>query len=226
MIEMVATTRIRVWDIPVRLFHWLLVLLVVTLFVTGKLGGNWLEWHKRAGFSVLGLVAFRILWGFVGSHHARFVNFLRGPTVVFAYIKGVMHKDSRHYAGHNPLGALSVVTMLGVILLQSVLGLFSNDDLMLEGPYASLVSKAVSDQVTVLHKLNADLILILVGIHLAAIAFSWFYKKQNLVKPMFTGVKILPASAAERPSPRPRPIWLAWLIGVCVAIATYALLNK
>lgn len=226
MIEMVATTRIRVWDIPVRLFHWLLVLLVVTLFVTGKLGGNWLEWHKRAGFSVLGLVAFRILWGFVGSHHARFANFLRGPTVVFAYIKVVMHKDSRHYAGHNPLGALSVVTMLGVLLLQSVLGLFSNDDLMLEGPYASLVSKAVSDQVTVLHKLNADLILILVGIHLAAIAFSWFYKKQNLVKPMFTGDKILPASAAERPSPRPRPIWLAWLIGVCVAIATYALLNK
>lgn len=226
MIVIEETTRLRVWDLPVRLFHWLLVLLVIILFVTGKLGGNWLEWHQRAGFSVLGLITFRIIWGFVGSYHARFANFPRGLAVMFVYLKGVIRKDSRHFAGHNPLGAISVVTMLGVLLLQAVLGLFSNDDLMLEGPYARLLSKAASDQVTTLHKLNADLILILVGIHLAAIAFSWFYKRQNLLKPMFTGDKILPASAAESQSSRPRPKWLAWFIGVCVAIATYALLNK
>ena len=225
-----STMRARVWDIPTRLFHWLLVFLVIALFVTGKLGGNWLEWHKRAGFSVLGLIAFRIVWGFVGSYHARFANFVRGPGMVREHAKSVMHRGSARYAGHNPLGAISVVTMLGVLFIQALLGLFSNDDLMLEGPYARLVSKAVSDQLTTFHKWNADLILILVGIHLAAIAFAYFYKKENLVTAMFTGEKILPKSdrdseaGAERESAR--PVWLAWVIGACVAAATYLLLNK
>lgn len=217
-----VTAPVRVWDVPVRLFHWLLVLLIIVMFVTGKLGGNWLEWHKRAGFSVLGLITFRILWGFIGSHHARFVNFLRGPEAVLAYIKCATRKDSPHHVGHNPLGALSVVTMLGVLLLQALMGLFANDDLMLEGPFAHLVSKAVSDQMTTLHKLNSTLILILIGVHLAAVAFAFFYKKENLVKAMVTGDKMLPASAATAP----RPAWLAWVVGVCVAVATYALLGK
>ena len=222
MNEPTTTTRIRVWDIPVRLFHWLLVLLVITLFVTGKLGGNWLEWHRRAGFGVLGLVTFRILWGFVGSHHARFVNFVRGPSAVRAYARSVMHKHAPHTVGHSPLGALSVVTMLGLLLLQAVLGLFSNDDIMLEGPYASMVSKALSDQLTSLHKLNSNLILILIGLHIAAIAFYFFYRKENLVKPMISGDKFLKADAAT-PA---RPAWLAWAIAVCVAAAAYYLLRK
>lgn len=226
MVEIEETSRIRVWDLPVRLFHWLLVLLVLILFITGKLGGNWLAWHQRAGFSVLGLITFRIIWGFVGSHHARFANFPRGSAVTSAYLRGIMRKDSPQFEGHNPLGVLSVVTMLGALLLQAVLGLFANDDLMLEGPYARLLSKAASDQMTSLHKLNADLILILIGIHLVAIAFSWFYKRQNLVMPMFTGDKLGSASAAENLLRHPRPIWLAWLTGACVAIATYALMNS
>ena len=228
MNESPSTTLVQVWDLPVRLFHWLLVLLVVILFVTGKLGGNWLEWHRRAGFSVLGLVTFRILWGFVGSHHARFAKFMRGPKAVLEYAKSVKHKNSPHYAGHNPLGALSVVAMVVALLAQAVLGLFSNDDLMLEGPYASLVSKATSDLLTKLHKLNADLLLILIGLHLAAIAFAYFYKKENLLKPMITGKKSLPTSAVEaaHSHSQPRPAWLAWVIGACVAIATYAILNK
>ena len=226
MNESPSTTLVQVWDLPVRLFHWLLVLLVVILFVTGKLGGNWLEWHRRAGFSVLGLVTFRILWGFVGSHHARFAKFMRGPKAVLEYAKSVKHKNSPHYAGHNPLGALSVVAMVVALLAQAVLGLFSNDDLMLEGPYASLVSKATSDLLTKLHKLNADLLLILIGLHLAAIAFAYFYKKENLLKPMITGKKKLPTSAIDAAHSQPRPAWLAWAIGACVAIATYAILNK
>ena len=228
MNESPSTTLVQVWDLPVRLFHWLLVLLVVILFVTGKLGGNWLEWHRRAGFSVLGLVTFRILWGFVGSHHARFAKFMRGPKAVLEYAKSAKHKNSPQYAGHNPLGALSVVAMVVALLAQAVLGLFSNDDLMLDGPYASLVSKATSDLLTKLHKLNADLLLILIGLHLAAIAFAYFYKKENLLKPMITGKKSLPTSAVEaaHSQPQPRPAWLAWVIGACVAIATYAILNK
>ena len=217
-----AASPIRVWDLPVRLFHWLLVLLIIVMFVTGKLGGNWLEWHKRAGFFVLGLVIFRIIWGFAGSHHARFVNFLRGPQAVIAYLKSATHKNSAHHVGHNPLGALNIVTMLGVLLLQAVMGLFANDDLMLEGPFAHLVSKAVSDQMTTFHKFNSTVILVLIGVHLAAVAIAFFYKKENLVKAMITGNKMLSASAAT-PS---RPAWLAWVIGGAVALATYALLNK
>ena len=112
--------------------------------------------------------------------------------------------------------------MLGVLLLQALLGLFANDDLMLEGPFAHLVSKAVSDQLTTLHKLNSTLILILIGVHLAAVAFAFFYKKENLVKAMVTGDKMLPPGAATAP----RPAWLAWVIGVFVAVATYALVGK
>ena len=215
---------VRIWDLPVRLFHLLLVLLVIALFVTGKLGGNWLEWHKRAGFSVLGLVTFRIIWGFAGSHHARFANFVRGPKTMLAYLKSLANKDAPHYAGHNPLGAISVLAMLTLLLVQAILGLFSNDDVMLEGPYAVMVSKALSDQLTGLHKLNGDFILVLIGLHLVAIAFAYFYKKENLIVPMFTGDKKL--SATDAISAGQRPAWLAWLIGVCVAIATYLLLNK
>ena len=223
-----STTRTRVWDIPTRLFHWLLVLLVIALFVTGKLGGNWLEWHKRAGFSVLGVIAFRIVWGFAGSYHARFTNFVRGPGMVREYVKSVMQRHPVRYLGHNPLGAISVVAMLGVLFIQALLGLFSNDDLMLEGPYARLVSKAVSDQLTTFHKWNADLILILVGIHLAAIAFAYFYRKENLVIAMLTGKKMLPKSesAADAEEESERPVWLAWAIGACVATAIYLLLYE
>lgn len=219
-----SRSLIRVWDIPVRLFHWLLVLLVIALFITGKLGGNWLEWHKRAGFSVLGLITFRVIWGFVGSENARFANFVRGPAAVLGYLKAEMNNNTRQYAGHNPLGAISVVTMLALLFLQAALGLFSNDDIMLEGPYARYISKSVSDQLTSLHKLNADFILIVVAVHLAAIAYSYFYKKDNLVKAMFTGKKSLLMNKASPSSPS--PIWLSWAIGAVVAIATYALLNR
>lgn len=219
-----TTARIRVWDLPIRIFHWVLVLLVISLFVTGKLGGNWLEWHRRAGFSVLGLVTFRIIWGFVGSYHARFVNFVRGPKTISAYVKSLMRKDSTRHAGHNPLGALSVVSMLGVLLLQGLMGLFANDDLMLEGPYAKFVSKAVSDQLTTFHKLNADLILFLIGLHLAAVVFAYFVKKENLVAPMFTGNKML--KDAEGTPVLRRPFWLAWALAACVAGTIYILLIK
>ena len=215
---------IRIWDIPVRLFHWLLVLFVIALFITGSLGGNWLEWHKRAGFSVLGLVTFRIIWGFAGSYHARFVNFVCGPKATIKYVKSLANRNAPPYAGHNPLGAISVLAMLTALEVQAILGLFSNDDVMLEGPYAVLVSKALSDQLTGFHKLNANFILVLIGLHLAAIAFAYFYRKENLIVPMFTGYKKMPET--ETIPAGQRPAWLAWVIGSCVALGAYLLLNK
>lgn len=212
----------RVWDLPVRLFHWSLSVLILASFVTANLGGEWMEWHKRAGFAVLGLVAFRITWGLVGSYHARFVNFVRGPRSVADYVKSLVAGTSKPFPGHNPLGAISVLALLAVIAVQTVTGLFANDDVMLEGPFAARVSKQLSDLLTRIHKLNADFLLFLIALHLLAIAYYYFAKKENLLTPMFTGVKHLVSDSVEAA----RPAWLAWLIGGATGVAIFLLLKN
>jgi cytochrome b len=207
-----------VWDWPLRLFHWLLVIAVIALFVTGKLGGNWMEWHKRTGYFALGLIAFRLLWGFVGGYHARFVNFVRGPATILAYVRtGVANT-----AGHNPLGAVSVLAMLLVLGLQAISGLFSNDDIMLEGPYAAMIGKEMSDLLTKLHKLNGDVILVLVGLHVAAVVFWSAIKKKTMIAPMFSGRK----NATEPVQQIKLPAWRAPLAMAAVAAMIYFLLKR
>ncbi len=221
---------ISVWDIPVRLFHWSLATSILFLFITAQIGGNAMEWHKRIGFFVIGLIAFRVVWGFVGSHHARFKNFVYAPATVLAYARNLFKNDGQHYLGHNPMGGLSVVALLAAVAFQTLTGLFSNDDILLEGPYASLVSKAFSDQMTKLHHLNSDLILVLVGLHLAAIVFYAVFKKEQLIEAMLTGKKELDPSIGGYPEAEmaetPRPAWLPWsLVGV-VGGLTYALVTR
>ncbi len=212
----------RVWDLPVRLFHWMLAVLILVLFVTGNLGGDWLEWHKRAGFAVLALVLFRVIWGVAGNYHARFVNFVRGPRSVAAYMKTLAAGTSKPFLGHNPLGALSVLALLAVVAVQAVTGLFANDDIMLEGPFASKVSKQLSDLLTKVHKLNSDLLLFLIALHVLAIAYYYFARKENLLTPMFTGIKNIVAESAEKP----RPAWLAWVIAATAGMAVYLLVKN
>ena len=207
-----------VWDWPVRAFHWLLVLSVITLFVTGKLGGNWLEWHRRAGFLVLGLVMFRVAWGFAGGYHARFANFVRGPRNVLGYLRGSVTEG----AGHNPLGALGMLAMLTVIGLQAGSGLFANDDVMLEGPYAAMVGKEISDWLTNLHKINSYVILGLVALHVSAIAYYYFRKHINLVWPMVTGRKVMSNDIPQDT----RPAWLAPCLMALVAVVVYVLVYR
>ena len=208
----------QVWDWPIRMFHWILVLSVITLFVTGKIGGNWLEWHRRAGFLVLGLVMFRVIWGFVGGYHARFANFVRGPKAIMGYIRGTQKEG----AGHNPLGALSVLAMLAVIGFQAGSGLFANDDVMLEGPYAAMVGKDLSDWLTKLHKINSYVILVLVVLHVSAIAYYFFRKHNNLVWPMITGNKMMSDEVPQRTC----PAWLASSLIALVAAAVYVLVYR
>ncbi len=212
-----------VWDIAIRLFHWALVVLMIVLIVTGKLGGNWLEWHQLAGYAVLALIIFRIVWGFVGSYHARFINFVHGPRTVVSYIKSIFRKTPVRYAGHNPLGAWSTLVLLAVTLVQAVTGLFSNDDVMLEGPFAAKVSKEISDWLTGLHKWNANLLFILIGIHLLAILFYIVIKKEQLIKPMITGKKMLPASLEISSMIK---VWLAPLIFSAIVGVIYFLVKK
>ena len=186
------TRLVRVWDLPVRLFHWLLVLLVVISFTTGKLGGNWLEWHFRSGYCILALVLFRIVWGLFGSQTARFSDFIHGPKRVFSYALSLMRGATMFHAGHNPMGGLMVVLMLVLLLVQATTGLFVDDDAGNTGPLSAKVSGATVSLLTTIHRINVDIILVCVALHVCAALFYLLVKKDNLIKPMFTGTKLVP----------------------------------
>lgn len=174
--------RIKLWDLPTRIFHWALAACVAGSFVTENIGGNAMVWHGRIGVTVVGLLVFRIVWGFAGSTYARFAQFVRGPRAIASYLRGEWKG-----AGHNPLGALSVLALLSVLAVMAGTGLFSNDDIAFEGPLYALIGKELSDRIVGIHHFLEPVILILVFAHLAAIAFYARVKKHNLVKPMVTG---------------------------------------
>lgn len=180
-----SESETRVWDLPTRLFHWTLVVLVVCSIVTVKLGGLWMDWHMRSGYAILALVLFRVVWGFLGNRYARFSTFVRPPAVIMGYLRGQV----AHGAGHSPLGALSVLAMLGVLLLQASTGLFSNDGNFTEGPLARLVSSALGERLSTVHRWGEWAIYGLVGLHLAAVAYYSVFRSLGLVRPMITGVR-------------------------------------
>jgi cytochrome b len=189
--------KIRIWDLPTRVFHWSLAFSVLAAIVAAKIGGNAMDWHFRLGYLALSLVIFRLLWGMVGPHYARFSNFVPSPGKLLTYIKktGKAQALSEPSHGHNPLGALSVLAMLGIIFLQTISGLFSNDDIASEGPLIKFISKQTSDQVSWLHsQVSGNLIYALISLHLLAICFYYFKKKENLITPMLTGDKHLDAN--------------------------------
>lgn len=189
---------VRVWDLPTRLFHWLLVLLVTASIATGKfdslLGAGTLEWHRRSGLAILALLLFRVAWGFAGGTHARFASFLRGPRAVVAYAKSLGQGGAAEPAGHNPLGGWSVAAMLAALATQAATGLFLvQEDYFFEGPLAKHVSRAVSERLNAIHEANSWVIVALVALHLAAIAFYAIAKRQALLGAMLTGDKRLEA---------------------------------
>jgi cytochrome b len=189
---------IHIWDLPLRLFHWLLAIAVAAAYVTAKIGGSLIDWHGRIGIFILGLLVFRILWGFVGSTHARFLTFFPTPSKLIAYLKGRWHG-----IGHNPLGALSVFALLAVVAAQVGTGLFANDDIAFVGPLFGFVDKSVSDRLTGLHNTIFDLLLGFIVLHVVAIVFYRWIKKTNLVVPMLTGKKQVPKTLAESLTGRP-----------------------
>ena len=176
---------IRVWDLPIRLFHWLLVIGIILSFVTVKIGGNAMEFHARVGYCVLTLIIFRICWGLIGSHHARFINFVPSPKGLLNYLSG----KAKVSLGHNPLGALSVLALLFSIGLQGVTGLFANDDIAFEGPLAKYVSNEAVTLLTSIHHQNEKVLIILIVVHLCAIFYYQKFKGENLIKPMLLGDK-------------------------------------
>ena len=202
--------RGAIWDLPLRLFHWALVLLIIGAWYTAENG--LLDQHQAIGMAILILLIFRFIWGFVGGSTARFSQFFSGPARLAAYMKD---RTNWRAIGHNPLGSLSVFALLGAVAMQVGLGLFSTDnDGLMEGPLAGLVSLNISETLTNLHESWFNILLGLIGLHIAAILI-YVLKGKNLIGPMVTGNGDVPAGA----KPLQKSRWWAALLALFVAWA-------
>lgn len=213
--------KIQVWDLSTRVFHWLLVLSFAFLVYSGKTG-NLFDWHQTAGIVLLSLVVYRILWGFFGSSTSRFSQFLYSPKNVLAYAKTLFKRDSKAHVGHNPMGGLMVLVMLLVLLFEGVTGLFATDEILIEGPLYNWVSYDTSVWLTDLHHQASEIMIPLVILHILAIAFYHFYKRQNLIKPMFTGTTERDGTSEPATSMRPAIVGLI-LMALCYAALHFGL---
>jgi cytochrome b len=209
--------RVRIWDPWVRLVHWGLVVLLGLSWWSVETGR--MELHMTSGYLTLTLVVFRIGWGIWGSDTARFTRFLRSPLAALAHLRHIARREADTELGHNAAGGWMVLVLLAVLLLQAGTGLFADDQVLARGPLAGFVSGETSDFATFIHVRNFNVILAAAGLHVLAVLAYLAVKRQNLVRPMLTGVKWLPAALAAR-APRMAPHWLAasWLAVVAVAV--------
>lgn len=213
------STTVRVWDLPTRVFHWALVACIVGSVTTAQIGGEAMAWHFRCGYTVLTLLLFRIVWGVLGGRWSRFASFVYSPATVYRYLKG--EGPPVHSIGHNPLGAVSVFALLGFLLLQVATGLISDDEIASAGPLVKFVSGAVVSTATFYHKDIGKLILIaLIALHISAILFYLFRKRENLVRPMILGDKVsLTATEGSRDDAWSRTLAAAVFLACAVLVA-------
>jgi len=211
--------KILVWDLPTRLFHWLLVLLVAGAWFTAEVVSDVDLWlHRMLGTVLFGLLVFRLVWGFIGGRHSRFVNFVPGPGAVLRYAATLGRRQGDGHAGHNPLGALSVMALLASLLVQVATGLMNDDDILAAGPLAPLVGAELRELAGQVHEINFNILLALIALHLAAILYYALWRRQNLVRPMITGrAEGLPESEAGSSPP-------AWRALLALALAVGAVL--
>ncbi len=222
-VETPATRRIRVWDLPTRLSHWAIVTLFGICWWAAK--SDHMRWHRIAGYAMIGVVWFRLAWGFWGGQTARFSDFVRGPTTTLRYVRKLLSRgidDAPTPLGHNPLGALSVLAMFALLVSQTTSGLFAVDvDGVASGPLAHWVSFDTGRRFAHWHATNFHLLLALIGVHLCAIAYYRFARHEKLVPAMIHGCKA-PASTAAAPYfvSRWRAVWLAAgiLLGVILLV--------
>lgn len=182
--EKIGLNTVYVWDFPTRLFHWTLVVAVATSLISVELGN--MSIHLISGHVVLALLIFRLVWGLVGGRHARFASFFQGPVKVLEYAKGVISGNAPVHLGHNPMGGWSVIAMVLVLVVQTVSGLYANDDILTEGPLASTITKSTSDFLTYIHHLTSNAVYALIVLHLAAVTF-YTLKGHRIIMAMITG---------------------------------------
>lgn len=184
--------RIRIWDLPTRAFHVLLALCVAGLIATGEIGGSLMQLHFWLGYAVLVLVLFRLIWGFVGGHWSRFVNFVPSPLKLVAYLQALRQQQADRSVGHNPLGALSVLAILSVLLLQVLSGFMTDDEIANTGPWVALVP---SEWVSLASEYHSDvgkvLLILLISLHVGTVLYYKRIKNDDLISPMLTGDKVL-----------------------------------
>jgi cytochrome b len=206
-----------VWDLPLRAFHWLLVLTVAGSFATHYAGIEWFDWHRRLGYATCVLVGFRCVWGFVGTRHSRFRSFLRSPVGIVAYLKG---RESYPLAGHNPLGGASVAVFLLLLLLQAGTGLFANDEIANAGPFYGWITQDTSNLLTRVHALNANALLAGIGLHLLAVGWYDLVRRRGLTRVFLVGRK---PGAEPIPSSRTlRALVIVLLLAGALALAIRA----
>jgi cytochrome b len=214
-----SLSKVRVWDLPTRIFHWALVLCVICLAVSGLIGGNAMIWHFRFGYTVLALLLFRLVWGLVGGRWSRFGAFLYAPRSVINYLNGVDKPE--HSVGHSPIGAASVFAMLAVLLAQVTTGLLSDDEIAFAGPLTRFVSNASVSLATDYHKnIGKWLLLALVLLHIGAIVF-YLWRKHNLVGAMLHGDKELVVAVPASRDDAAMRVGALLVFGVCAAVAAW-----
>lgn len=181
--------KIKIWDGATRLFHWALVLNIFAAWYT--IDNNMIEWHEISGHCLIALLLFRLCWGFIGSSTARFKHFITNPISACDYLNKSLRLQAHHKVGHNPAGGWMIVVMMLVIGFQLISGLLSNNDLGFSGALSDSVTKEISDLLTQLHALNFNVLVAIIWLHVVAVFFYVLVKKDNLIKAMFTGKKLL-----------------------------------
>ena len=216
--------KIRVWDLPVRLFHWALVVLLAVSYFTARAGGEWMKFHFWSGYTIFALVLFRIAWGFVGSTTARFTDFVKGPSAAIAHLRDLLGRGRPREAGHNPVGGAMVVVLLLAVLLQVVAGLFSadTDTGMVNGPLALVVADKWVERATAFHRFWINVLLWMVALHVLAAIVYLAWKRQNLIGAMITGRKPLD-DVVERGKPAPKLVFAPGRLAVSLLLAAAAI---
>ncbi|HCM47324.1 MAG TPA: cytochrome B [Colwellia sp.] len=181
------TEKHLIWDLPLRIFHWSFAVTILASWYTAEQGADLVEIHIKLGFFALFLIVFRLLWGLIGPKHSRFSQFVPSPKTLLSYLR--KSQSDKAIPGHNPLGAMMVILMILLISVQAVSGLFINDDVFSSGPYYGSISNELEKVMRFLHHNTFDFMIAAIGLHLAAVAYYWRVKKQNLVLPMITGKK-------------------------------------
>lgn len=183
----------RVWDLPTRVFHWLLVITVTTGWLLGNnLSFSNIQWHLYAGYATGGLIVFRIIWGIVGPSSARLGTLFASPRSVFRYVEGILKRQPSGVAGHNPLGSWAVLAMLTALSIQVMTGLFSSsDDFFTNGPLSSYASSSFVRFCNLVHEISSDVLAGLVFLHVLTLLFYLVWKRENLIRPMVTGIKLV-----------------------------------
>jgi cytochrome b len=213
---------VRVWDLPTRLFHWALALLVLGSVTTANIGGNAMVWHFRCGFAIFTLLLFRLLWGFLGGRWSRFSSFVHSPSTLLRYLRGQPRPGEQLDVGHSPLGSLSVFALLGILALQFGSGLFADDEISNVGPLNRFVSNDTAAELTGWHtEFGPWLIGALVALHIGAI--GWYLsRRRNLVRPMISGDKPLPAATPASVDNAASRLFAFVLLLICAAVVRWA----